>query len=189
MSARSPGTLRPGGSGVSAEEDWGRRLEGDDVQRRRLVVAACLIVAAVGTAIGWVYTHPPLSSSGYSTRHDGEGTPLAHGVDLVNNGRWPLTLVAVTVDGQEILPPHAIAVANFTDGELAGSAAITMEREGHKLTKGPVYDWKMQPARRVGRSRYAIRLDTSGFPAEFRKIIVHYRYLGLPMRYDITPWR
>jgi len=152
------------------------------VRRRWLVAAACVVLAAAAAGIGWVYTHPPLRSLGYTTRRSEDGKVMVYGVDLDNSGRWPLTLTAVTKDGQEVLPPEAIAVANFADGHLAGNAAVNMEANGYKLTTGPVYGWKMLPARRSGLSAYGIRLFNAGSGT----FVIHYRYLGLPLRYEIT---
>jgi len=151
------------------------------VQRRWLVGAATVALVAAAVGIGWVYAHPPLVSTGYATRTNDGGRVVAHGIDLDNRGRWPLTLTAVTIDGEEMLPPHAIAVANFADGELAGSAAVNLEANGYKLTTGAVYGWRMLPARRVRYSRYGIRL----WNPEPGTVTVHYRYLGLPLKYEI----
>ncbi|WP_374712709.1 hypothetical protein [Symbiobacterium terraclitae] len=149
-------------------------------------MAACAALAAM-VGIGWVYTHPPLSSRGHSERSDDEGNIVVYGIDLDNRGRWPLTLTAVTVGGKEVLPPHAVAVANFADGQIAGSAAIDLEANGYKLTIGPIYGWEILSQRHVRGFRYAIRLDLRGLDAEPGRIVVHYRYLGLPLRYDVTP--
>ena len=170
-------SLRPEGGGASVV-----------AVPRRWIVVACAVLAALAAGIVWVYTPPPLQSTGMHTRLDDQRMPVAYGFDLENTGRWPITLVAVKVDGQEISPPFAIAVSNFTEGHLAGSAAIALETYGHKLTTGPVYGWKMQPERYTGHARYAVRLGTRGLPPAHEKIILHHRYLGLPLRHDITPW-
>jgi len=153
------------------------------VQRRWLLVAAAVTLAATLAGIGWVYTHPPLRSYGYYTMRRHDGDIVVYGVDLDNNGRWPLTLTAVTREGEELLPPHAVAVANFADSELAGSAAARdLQEHGYKLTFGAVYGWEILPAERVRHFRYAIRLWDTG-PGTY---VVHYRYLGLPLKYEIT---
>ena len=177
MSARSPGTLRPGGSGVSAEEDWGRRLEGDDVQRRRLVVAACLIVAAVGTAIGWVYTHPPLSSSGYSTRHDGEGTPLAHGVDLIDNRT--LAPYAGRGDGRRagVLPPHAIAGREFHGWRVGGKCGDHHGEGGPQAHERP--GLRLEDAAGAARGAFSL-CNQAGYVGLSRGVSEDHRSLPLP---------
>lgn len=156
------------------------------MRRRWLVLVVSLSLAALGTGTGWIYTHPPLMSAGFHERHDGDGKTLVYGIELDNTGRFPLTLTAVTINGDVIDYPQAMAVSNFTDAQLAANAAIMMEEDGHKLTTGPVNGWEMQPVQRVGRGRYGLRLDWEGMPTGTVEIVVHYRYLGLPMKYSVT---
>jgi len=103
-----------------------------------------------------------------------------------NSGRLPLTLTAVRAGGVELTYPVAMAVANFSDGELAGSAAVRMEEAGHKLETGPVKGWRMEPKQRQPGS-HALVLDWGGMPSPPGKVVVYYRYLGLPLRYTV-PW-
>lgn len=156
------------------------------MRRRLLVLVVSLPLVAFGTAIGWIYTHPPLMSAGVHERHDGDGRTVVYGIDLDNTGRFPLTLTAVTINGKAINYPQAMAVSNFTDAQLAANAAVVMEEAGHKLTIGPVKGWELQPVQRVEGGRYGIRLELEGMPAGTLEIVVHYRYLGLPMRYYVT---
>lgn len=153
---------------------------------RWLLLALALALVLLAAGAGWIYAHPPLKSFGMAERHDGQGNTLAYGIELENTGRWPLTLTAVQMDGREFSYPWAMAVANFTDSELASSAAIRMEECGHKLETGPVKGWKIQPDEPRGGS-YALRIDWEGMPAPPAEVVVHYRYLGLPMQYSV-PW-
>ena len=154
--------------------------------RKWPVLVVSLSLAALAAGTGWIYTHPPLHSTGLSRLHDGQDRTLAYGIDLDNTGRFPLALTAVTIGGEEIDYPQAMVVANFLDGQLAANAATMMEVHGQKLTTGPVSGWEMQPQQRVGRGRYGLRLDWEGMPPGPVEITVHYRYLGLPMKYSVT---
>lgn len=153
---------------------------------RQLLLPVVLILAALVTGVGWIYMHPPLVSSGMAERHDAEGKTIIYGVNLENRGKRPLTLIAVRVNGKELAYPQAMAVANFTDGLLASSAATMMEEHGHKLDTGPVEGWRLLP-HHPRRGTYALRLDWEGMPSPPSEIVVYYRYLGLPLHYTV-PW-
>lgn len=147
-----------------------------------------LIAVAVGTGTGWIYTHPPLRSTGLSERYTGDKT-LAYGIDLQNTGRWSLRLTGVRVNGENWEYPRAMAVANFTDTHLAGNAAIDLDANGHKLKTRPVRGWEIEPRQRVlekGEGSYGLRLDWEGMPSEQTEVIIYYRYLGLPLRHAVT---
>lgn len=153
---------------------------------RPLALVVAFSLATLATWTGWVYTHPPLVSFGMAERYDDQGQTLVYAIDLENRGGRPLTLTGVRVGGEKMDSPRAMAVANFTDGLLASSAAIWMEEHGHKLQTGPVRGWKILPDEARPGS-YALVLDWQGMHSPPGEIIVYYRYLGLPMRYTF-PW-
>lgn len=147
------------------------------------------LVALVGGAVGWVYAHPPLTSYGYGTHHVPENSDLVYrySIDLKNEGRWPLRLTGVITDGRAAEYPMVMAATNRTDNQLASSAAVMLDEYGHKLEIGPVEGWLIEPHGQGGPppATYGIRLDWGKTtpPAE---VVLHYRYLGLPMRYVFT---
>lgn len=160
--------------------------EARDVRGAWRVLVLLLPLTAVGAGIGWVYAHPPLQSTGVNWRQV-KGRTLAYGIDVQNAGHWPLTLTRVCVNGQDWEYPKAMAVSNFADAQLAGNAAIGIEVNGHKLKTEPVTGWELQPEQRVrGVGSYALRLDWDGMPSAETEIMVHYRYLGLPMKHSVT---
>lgn len=157
------------------------------MRRRWLIVVTTVTLAFSAIGLGWLYSHPPLESDGISDRHDEQGRILVYGIGLRNSGRWPLTLTAVTLDGQVVQYPEAMAVANFTDGQLAFNAAAMMEEYGYKLTVGPVKGWRIEPRRdlTLPGASYGLRVDWEG-KADHVEVVVHYRYLGLHMRCSVT---
>lgn len=151
--------------------------------RRWQVLVACTALVGLAAGIGWIYTHPPLYSTGLHERHSQVEITRAYGLDLENGGRWPLTLIAVKINGKEIDYPQAMAVANLTDSHLAGNAAIMVDKR-HKLQTGPVNGWQMRPKLRLQRlGSYGLLLEGGDVPPDNAEVIIHYRYLGLPMQY------
>lgn len=157
------------------------------MRRKWLVLVVSVVLAAFGAGIGWIYTHPPLVSTGLGRLHDGQEKTLAYGIDPENTARWPLTLTAVSINNREVHYPQALAVANLSDGQLAANAAMRMAEHGHKLKTGSVKGWVMQPQQRLQPfGSYGLRLDWEGIPSGPAEIVVNYRYLGLPMRHVVT---
>lgn len=151
--------------------------------RKWQVLVAGVALLGVATGIGWIYTHPPLYSSGMAERPDEVEKTRAYGLDLENRGRWPLTLTVVKINGKEIDYPQAMGVANLTDNHLAFSAATMMD-ERHKLQTGPVNGWQTQAKQRLQPvGSYGLLLEGDGVPPDNAQVIIHYRYLGLPMQY------
>jgi hypothetical protein len=138
----------------------------------------------LGASLVWLYTHPPLLSSGHHRRYDEDNKTLVYGIDLDNNCRWPVTLTSVTVNGHQNEHPAAMGV--HSAGILAGNAAARLEQYGDQLQLGPVHGWKIPPQPQPpGPDSYAVRLDWQAIDATHAQVTIHYRYLGLPMQYPM----
>ncbi|HWI61419.1 MAG TPA: hypothetical protein VNT75_06265 [Symbiobacteriaceae bacterium] len=141
--------------------------------------SAGLLVVAIVAGVLWVYSHPPLRSNGGSWSTGGYWDMDT--IDIYNTGRWPLRLTGITVDGERAFPPFAIAVANFHSAEIASSAARHIGEPGYQLETGAVPGWRMEPEREIRHQAYGVRLlKKPGAPPA--RVVITYRYLGLPMK-------
>ncbi len=153
----------------------------DRVRAVRWYVGAVLLAGLAGLVL-WTYTHPPLRSFGTALKRDSYWRTFA--IDLSNEGRRPLTLTGITVNGEPMQAPFAVAAANYLDSEVASSVLMRLEERGYLLETGPVPGWRMAPTEEVSRFAYAVRiLSKPESPAA--QVVIYYRYFGLPMRLQV----
>jgi hypothetical protein len=152
--------------------------------RRWFVKGATVLVGILGLAIWWTYARPPLEVDGVSRGYDMNRLQIM-GLDLANNGRWPVHLSDVTVEGES--SAYQVEALVSLSGEIASSAAVSAivrAGEGRPQPRtGPVPGWKIEPTR-LGELRplHGLRLTWDQDTSPPQRIIIRYRYLVLPIK-------
>lgn len=148
---------------------------------RTAIHIAVTLLGGYLLVIGWITSHPPLSSRA-SEFGAVPGGFQAAGFDLENLGLFPIRLTGISVQGGRVEPTYVLAV---TSTEGSPSSIPFGLSPGNYVS----YELRRQviPPAKPGFPRMGVVFGWRLRDAIPNTVILHYRYLGWPMRLGIHP--
>lgn len=125
---------------------------------RLSMVTVCLALCLYGVLVIAAHRTPPLNSCGLASRRTGDHLVL--GIDLCNDGFFPVTLLSVTPQ-KGPMPVEVSAVLNPSrEGATVAVSSIIVSPQEQPVVVGSPVGWRIPPERtqNAGQDTHGLRV-------------------------------